>query len=53
MSDTETFIELIRDWKQDEALEMLNASPDLAKTHTDRDGQLHGASPLGGQTKPA
>lgn len=46
MSDAETFIELIRDSKEDEALQMLDASPDLAKTHTEREGQLHGASPL-------
>ena len=25
---------------------MLNAAPELSKTHTERDGQLHGASPL-------
>jgi ankyrin repeat protein len=46
LQDVETFIELIRDRRNQEALEMLNASPALATARTDRSGQLHGASPL-------
>jgi ankyrin repeat protein len=46
LKDVDTFIELIRDRRIPEALEMLNASPGLATLHSDREGQLHGASPL-------
>ena len=46
MKDVDTFIELIRERRIPEALEMLNASPTLAPFHSDKDGQLHGASPL-------
>ncbi len=46
MKDVDTLIELIRDRRIPEALNMLNASPTLATSHSDRAGQLHGASPL-------
>ena len=46
MKDIDTFIELIRDRCNQEALAMLNASPTLATAHSDSEGQLHGASPL-------
>jgi ankyrin repeat protein len=46
MTDIDTLIELIRDRRIPEALAMLNASPTLATAHSDREGQLHGASPL-------
>ncbi|TWT79471.1 Ankyrin repeats (3 copies) [Planctomycetes bacterium CA13] len=46
MPDIDTFIELIRDHRNREALEMLKASPALATEHSDQSGELHGASPL-------
>jgi ankyrin repeat protein len=46
MKDIDALIELIRDRRIQEALDMLNASPRLAVLHSDKDGQLHGASPL-------
>lgn len=46
MHDVEAFIELIRENRHQEALDMLNESPALAKARTDRSGQLHGATPL-------
>lgn len=46
MPDVDTLIELIRDHRNEEALEMLNAFPALAREHSCRSGQLHGASPL-------
>lgn len=46
MPDVDTLIELIRDHRNTEALETLNASPGLATEHSGRSGQLHGASPL-------
>ena len=46
MKDIDTFIELIRDRHNQEALAMLNASPALATARSDTEGQLHGASPL-------
>ena len=46
MPDVDTLIELIRDHRNTEALEMLNASRGLATEHSDRSGQLNGASPL-------
>lgn len=46
MQDVDTLIELIRDRRNQEALHLLNASPDLATAHSNREGQLHGASPL-------
>ena len=46
MSDIDTFIELIRDYREPEALVMLNTMPALATAHSDKAGQLHGASPL-------
>ncbi|WP_390621011.1 ankyrin repeat domain-containing protein [Stieleria neptunia] len=46
MPDVDTLIELIRDHRTTEALEMLKASPALAREHSDRLGQLHGATPL-------
>ena len=45
-TNIETFIELIRDQRNQEALDTLNASPALATAHSAREGQLHGASPL-------
>ena len=46
MQDVEAFIELIRENRHEEALDMLNASPALAVARTGRSGQLHGATPL-------
>ena len=46
MQDVDKLIELIRDNRNQEALELLNSSPELARMHSDEDGQLHGASPL-------
>lgn len=46
MADADSLIELIRATRNSEALAMLDADPELAVTHSDRDGQLHGASPL-------
>jgi ankyrin repeat protein len=46
MPDVDEFIELIREQKEAEALLMLNKSPELATSHSSREGQLHGASPL-------
>src|SRR5262245_16273195 len=46
MANVDALIALIRDRRHDEALAMLNSSPELATAHSDRDGQLHGASPL-------
>jgi ankyrin repeat protein len=46
MNDVDPFIELIRDRRIPQALDMLSASPALATAHSDIEGQLHGASPL-------
>ena len=46
MPDVDTLIALIRDRRNVEAMETLKASPGLATEHSDRSGQLHGASPL-------
>ena len=46
MSNLDALINLIRDGGHDEALAMLDASPELAAAHSDQGGQLHGASPL-------
>ena len=46
MATVDTLINLIRERRYDEALEMLNASPAFATGHSDEEGQLHGASPL-------
>lgn len=46
MQDVDALIELIRDRRNQEALHLLNASPGLAMAHSNREGQLHGASPL-------
>ena len=46
MKELETFIELIRERRNPEALAALNASRSLANAHSDAEGQLHGASPL-------
>ena len=46
MKEVETFIELIRERRNQEALDALNTSRSLATTHSDTEGQLHGASPL-------
>lgn len=46
MHDADTFIDLIRDGASQQALDMLNAYPTLATSHSAREGQLHGASPL-------
>jgi ankyrin repeat protein len=46
MQDVDALIELIRDCRYQEALHLLNASPGLATAHSNREGQLHGASPL-------
>jgi len=46
MQDVDAFIELVREARHQEALDMLNASPALAKARTDVSGQFHGATPL-------
>jgi ankyrin repeat protein len=46
MGNVDTFIQLIRDGRNNEALEMLNATPALATAHSDEQGPLHGVSPL-------
>ncbi len=46
MHNVDILIELIREHRNQDALDMLDASPTLATMHTDRSGQLHGASPL-------
>jgi ankyrin repeat protein len=46
MKEVETFIELIRERRNQEALDTLNTSQSLATAHSDTAGQLHGASPL-------
>ncbi|MCM2374384.1 ankyrin repeat domain-containing protein [Aporhodopirellula aestuarii] len=46
MPAVDTLIELIRDHRSMDALRMLEASPALATEHSDRPGELHGASPL-------
>lgn len=46
MKEIDTLVELIRDRRIAEALDMLNASPKLATEHSDKEGQFHGASPL-------
>jgi ankyrin repeat protein len=46
MKTADALIGLTRDRQVSEALEMLNAFPTLATSHSDKAGQLHGASPL-------
>ena len=46
MPDVDTFIELIRDHRNQEALDLLNRFPALATARSNRSGQLHGAAPL-------
>lgn len=46
MQDIETLIEMIRENRTQDALEILNAFPMLATARTERSGQLHGATPL-------
>jgi hypothetical protein len=46
MQHVDATINLIRDGRRDEALAMLDASPELARAHSDATRQLHGASPL-------
>ena len=46
MQKFDALINLIREGRDDEALALLNASPELATAHSDQNGQLHGASPL-------
>lgn len=46
MNDVDTFIELIRDRRNQEALDTLNASRTLATARSARAGHVHGASPL-------
>jgi ankyrin repeat protein len=46
MQDVDALINLIREVRYDEALAMLNTSPQLATGHSNQHGQLHGASPL-------
>ena len=46
MNVVDALIELIRDRRIPEALARLNAAPTLAASHSERDGELHGASPL-------
>jgi ankyrin repeat protein len=44
--NVDALIALIREGRDDEAVAMLDASPELATARTGRGGQLHGASPL-------
>jgi ankyrin repeat protein len=46
MQDVDTLIELIRERRNQEAFDLLNASPALATARTERSGQLCGATPL-------
>lgn len=46
MPSVDELIRLIRDGRPDEALALLESSPELASGHSDQAGQLHGASPL-------
>jgi ankyrin repeat protein len=46
MPDDDALIRLIRERRDDEALELLNGSPGLATGHSAEQGQLRGASPL-------
>jgi ankyrin repeat protein len=46
MQEVEAFNELIRNNCHQEALDMLNEFPGLARARTNRSGQLHGATPL-------
>lgn len=46
MQGVEAFIELIRENCLQEALDLLNEFPALARARTKRSGQLHGATPL-------
>jgi ankyrin repeat protein len=46
VANVDDLITLIRDRRLDEALALLDSSPELAPLHSDKSGQLHGASPL-------
>ena len=46
MRDVDALISLIHDGSNNEALAMLEISPELAAAHSDLDGQMQGASPL-------
>lgn len=46
MIDVDALINLIRDGRSEDTLELLASAPDLANAHSDQAGQLHGASPL-------
>lgn len=46
MGNVDTLIALIREGRDGEALELLDAHPALATAHSDQGGQLGGASPL-------
>lgn len=46
MENVDILIELIREGRNQDALELLNKSPELAAAHSRCHGQLHGASPL-------
>src|SRR5262245_56835254 len=46
MQTVDALSTLIREGRDDEALALLDASPELAVAHSDQPGQLHGASPL-------
>lgn len=46
MTQVDTLIELIRDGRTSDALAMLDAAPELATSRSEREGQLHGATPL-------
>src|SRR5262245_3065990 len=46
MQTLDALIALIREGRDDEALALLVASPELAAGHSDQAGQLRGASPL-------
>ncbi len=46
MNNVDKLFTLIRDGHGSQALDVLNAAPDLATCHSNQEGQLHGASPL-------
>jgi len=46
MQDVDALISLIQQRKCDEALAMLSAAPALATAHSDKQGQMHGETPL-------
>jgi hypothetical protein len=46
MQNADSLIGLIQQRKCEEALAMLNASPELARARSEKAGQMHGETPL-------